>query len=111
MGEENGFAYTVNGWTGSPAKIAVSGEYFNDEGARAGYARLFLVVDTGVAYYAYQPRRNAPNVLDVYVENYYYDVFNFEVICPYPVTAFNLREGQINATALLITGPSRSALR
>ena len=101
VGEKNGFAYTVNGITDSIHKISVSGEYFNDEAAGYGYARLFLVVDTGVGYYSLRPRGSA---LDVYVENYYYDEFHFEILCPSPVTAYDLHEGQINATAVLITG-------
>lgn len=107
VGEKNGFAYTVNGYTQSIHRISVSGEYFNDEAARYGYARLFLVVDTGVAYYALRPRGS---ILDVYVQNYYYDEFFFEIICPEPVRTYNLHEGQINATAVLITGPSRSSV-
>jgi hypothetical protein len=105
VGDKNGFAYTVNGVTHSDKKIAVSGQYYDDEVHEAGYARLFLVVDTGVAFYDLRPQGN---VLDVYIRNYAYDEFYYSVICPQPVVANQLRHGQTNATAVLITGPSRS---
>ncbi|OXA45544.1 uncharacterized protein LOC110857090 [Folsomia candida] len=108
VGEKTGFAYTLNGYTQSPYKIAVSGEYFNDPVAHDGYVRLYLVVDTGIAYYSLRP---SGNILDVYVQNGYRAEFYFEILCPYPVRAYDLWEGQINATAVLVTGPSSSAVR
>lgn len=107
IGEQNGFQYTANGITNSVQKIAVSGEYFNDAVNRYGYARIFLVVDSGVAYYGLRPRGNRLGVL---IQNYNYDEFYFEILSPNPVNAFNLDAGQINATAVLITGPSRSTI-
>jgi len=106
VGEKNGFSYTVNGITYSDKKIAVSGEYFNDEPNRYGYTRLFLVIDTGISYYALRPQGN---MLDVFIRNYDYNEFYYTIYCPQPVTAYDLHEGQINATAVLITGPSRSS--
>ena len=107
VGETNGFYYTVNGVTYSPFRIAVSGEYFNNELLYTGYAHLFLGVDSGIYYYWIQPQPN--NVLQVYVQNYARAEFFFEVISPYPVSSLDLRAGQYNATAILVTGPSRSA--
>lgn len=105
VGEKNGFAYTVNGATYSPHKISVSGEYLNDDTYPArGYARLFLVVDSGVEFYSLRP---SGNVLDVYIRNRWGEFF-YEILCPPGVAAYHLWEGQINATAVLVTGPSRS---
>jgi len=107
VGEKDGhFAYTVNGYTLSPYKISVSGEYFNDAVSHYGYARIFLVVDSGVAYYALRPRGNK---LDAYMLNGAQAEFFFEIICPRQVSAYHLQEGQINATTVLITGPSSSS--
>jgi len=106
VGEKNGFVYTVNGYTRSPFKIAVSGEYHNDELYPArGFGRLFLVVDTGVAFYSLRP---TGNILDVYVQNRFGNEFFYEILCPPGVGAYHLWEGQTNATAILVTGPSRS---
>jgi hypothetical protein len=107
VGEDNGFQYTVNGHTYSRERIAISGEYFNDEYHSDGYVRLFLVAEPAIGYYAVRPLSNR---LDVYVQNYYYEDFYFEVYTPYPVSGYDLRHGQINSTAILITGPSRSVV-
>jgi len=107
VGEDNGFQYTVNGLTHSRERIAVSGEYFNDELNRYGYARLFLDAQPSIVYYAVRP---VGNRLDVYVQNYYYEEFYYEVYTPYPVDSYDLRHGQVNSTSVLITGPSRSAV-
>jgi len=105
VGEEK-FSYTANGMTRSPAKIAVSGEYFNDEIQRYGYARMYLIVE-GIGYYAVRP---VGNRLDVYVEDYYYNPFYFEIFSPYPVTARDLGIRQYNESTILVTGPSRSVV-
>ena len=107
VGEDNGFHYTVNGRTFSPQRIAVSGEYYNDEYAGDGFVRLFLVAEPSVIYYAVRPRGDR---LDVYLQNYYYEDFYFEVLTPYPVSGYDLDHGQVNQTAVLVTGPSRSAI-
>lgn len=107
IGEENGFQYTVNGRTYSRERIALSGEYFNDEIHARGYARMFLVAEPAIGYYAVRP---AGNRLDIYVQNYYYEEFYYEVYTPYPVSGYDLRHGQVNSSAILITGPSRSVV-
>ncbi|CAL8117453.1 unnamed protein product [Orchesella dallaii] len=107
VGEDNGFHYTVNGVTNSQERIAVSGEYYNDEYHGDGYVRLFLVAEPRLVYYETRP---VGNRLDFRVQNYYYEWFYFEIYTPAPVTGYDLRHGQINSTAILVTGPSRSAV-
>ncbi|OXA64183.1 hypothetical protein Fcan01_01368 [Folsomia candida] len=114
VGEQNGFAYTVNGETVSPYRIAVSGNYYNDEVYPGrGFVDLFLVVDTGIyGYYRWDiPPPPNDNVLQIRIWNRFNAEFIFRVICPYPVYADQLRHGQYNSTAVLINGLSRSQVR
>jgi len=107
VGETPAFLYQVRGYTYSPLRISVSGDYFNDEINRNGYANLFLGVQPYVDYYEFWPNGNQ---LLVNVVNRYGDVFYFQVSVPDAVYVNrDLCIRQFNYTALIVQGPSRSA--
>ena len=108
VGEQNGFFYTVTGETSSPYRIAVSGDYFNDE-ARPyrGYVNLFLAVDPGIyGYYRYDFIKD--NILQIRIWNRVGSEFIFKVTSPWPVYADQLYHEQFNATSVRVGAPSRS---
>lgn len=110
VGEKPGFLYTVNGRTYSDKKITVSGEYYNNEIQRYGFAHLFMGVNTGIAYFEVYPEQNT---LTVYVENQYRDQFYFQILVPPGITVYDndILVDRFNGTALIFSGPSRSSIR
>lgn len=108
VGEKTGnFIYTAKGITWVNQKITVTGQYYNNDFTRSGYAFLFLTVESGVDFW--DTKIVSADTLDVYVENFNYEPFYFEVVVPYPAHAGDLRYRQINGTTVRVEGLPKSA--